>query len=269
MQNEQNGVKPYAWVQGEITLAGLDNRMINLLRAINDTGSINRAAKQVGLSYKGAWQIIERANNLSPKVLITTATGGSKGGGTSLTPAGRGLLELFTRLEEQHRQFLQQLNRNLGQDAEMSWLLKPLALKTSMINQLYGIVESIRPGAINAEVLVVLKGDEKIRISLALSELDSLAVAKGSHVLLLINSAEISIMTEPMADGSLTGNRLTGKVMRIHGDGVDCEVVSRLNGHGSLVATITQVSAETLRLKPGMSVDYLFNGNAVILAAPG
>ena len=81
------------WVEGELRLAGtLDSRIIGLLKAIDQSGSINQAAKQAGLSYKGAWQMIERANNLAPKVLITTATGGSKGGGTCLTGAGQSLL---------------------------------------------------------------------------------------------------------------------------------------------------------------------------------
>jgi len=86
-----------AWVDGELRLVGLDSRMIGLLRAIDQSGSINQAAKQMGLSYKGAWQIIERANNGAPKTLVSTATGGSKGGGTCLTEAGRSLLALFTR----------------------------------------------------------------------------------------------------------------------------------------------------------------------------
>ena len=82
------------WVEGELRLVGaLNSRMIGLLRAIDQSGSINQAAKQTGLSYKGAWQMIERANNLAPKVLITTATGGSKGGGTCLTAAGQSLLQ--------------------------------------------------------------------------------------------------------------------------------------------------------------------------------
>jgi len=56
------------WVEGELRLVGgLDSRMIGLLRAIGQSGSINQAAKQIGLSYKGAWQMIERANNLAPK----------------------------------------------------------------------------------------------------------------------------------------------------------------------------------------------------------
>ena len=43
------------WVEGELNLAGtLDSRMIGLLRAIDQSGSINQAAKQMGLSYKGA-----------------------------------------------------------------------------------------------------------------------------------------------------------------------------------------------------------------------
>ncbi|MGZ5526546.1 MAG: winged helix-turn-helix domain-containing protein, partial [Methylomonas sp.] len=128
------------WVNGELRLAGLDSRMIGLLRAIDQSGSINQAAKQVGLSYKGAWQIIERANNGSPKTLVSTATGGSKGGGTSLTEAGHSLLELFTNLEQQHRQFLEQLNRNLADDPDTVLLLQRLVVKTSARNQIFGII---------------------------------------------------------------------------------------------------------------------------------
>src|SRR5512137_1966903 len=122
---------PTSWVDGELRLAGLDSRMIGLLRSIDQSGSINQAAKQTGLSYKGAWQMIERANNLAPKVLITTATGGSKGGGTCLTAAGKSLLQLFTRLEHQHRQFLQELNQSLADDPDIQMLLKRQVIKTT------------------------------------------------------------------------------------------------------------------------------------------
>ena len=111
--------------------------MIGLLRAIDQSGSINQAAKQVGLSYKGAWQIIERANNGAPKTLVSTATGGSKGGGTCLTEAGRSLLALFTRLEQQHQQFLDQLNRSLADDPDTVLLLQRLVVKTSARNQTF------------------------------------------------------------------------------------------------------------------------------------
>ncbi|MDD1624725.1 MAG: TOBE domain-containing protein [Methylococcaceae bacterium] len=256
------------WVEGELRLAGtLDSRMIGLLRAIDQSGSINQAAKQTGLSYKGAWQMIERANNLAPKVLITTATGGSKGGGTCLTTAGQSLLQLFTRLEQQHRQFLQQLNQNLADDPDVRMLLKRLVIKTSATNQLFGTITAFQTGAVNAEVLVELKGGEQIVASLALTELKRLELSIGSDVLLLINDPEIIVITDLGNYPLSARNCLRGTVIRVQYDGVDSEIVINLPSGDSLVATISQVSALALGLNPGISAYAVFKSNAVILGA--
>ena len=254
------------WVEGELRLAGaLDSRMIELLRAIEQSGSINQATKQVGLSYKGAWQMIERANNLAPKVLITTTTGGSKGGGTRLTAAGLSLLKLFTRLELQHRQFLQELNQDLADDPDMLMLLKRLVIKTSATNQLFGIITSIQTGAVNAEVSVELKGGEEIVATLTLSELKLLGLIIGSDVVLLINGPEIIILTDPGNLKLSARNCLCGAVIRVQYDGVDAEVVIQLPSGDSLVSTISQVSALSLGLIAGVSANAVFKSNAVII----
>ncbi|MDP3021377.1 MAG: TOBE domain-containing protein [Methylococcaceae bacterium] len=257
-----------SWVEGELRLAGmLDNRMITLLKAVNESGSINQAAKQVGLSYKGAWQIIERANNLVPKVLISTATGGSKGGGTSLTAAGQALLSLFIRLEHQHRQFLQKINQGLADDPEMLLLLKPLTIKTSATNQLFGTITAIKAGAVNAEVFIELKGGERIVASQTLAMLESLELAVGGDVLLLINASEIRVVTAPDHHSFSARNCISGKVIRVRQDAVESEIVIQLSGGDSLAATITQTSAEALGLSSGVSVHGVFKSNAVIIAA--
>lgn len=254
------------WVDGELRLAGtLDSRMIGLLRAIEQSGSINQAAKQTGLSYKGAWQMIERANNLAPKVLISTATGGSKGGGTCLTAAGQSLLQLFTRLELQHRQFLQQLNQSLADDPDMQMLLKRQVIKTTATNQLFGTITAIQTGAVNAEVSVELKGGEQIVASLTLTELKLLELSIGSDVLLLINDPEIIVITDLGNYPLSARNCLRGTVIRVQYDGVDSEVVIQLPSGDSLVATISQVSALALGLNPGISAYAVFKSNAVIL----
>jgi molybdate transport system regulatory protein len=254
------------WVDGELRLAGaLDSRMIELLRAIEQSGSINQATKQVGLSYKGAWQMIERANNLAPKVLITTTTGGNKGGGTRLTAAGLSLLKLFTRLELQHRQFLQQLNQDLADDPDMLMLLKRLVIKTSATNQLFGIITSIQTGAVNAEVSVELKGGEQIVASLAVTELKRLKLRIGNDVVLLINGPEIIIITDPGNSTLSARNSLRGTVIRVQYDGVDAEVVIQLPCGDSLVAMISQISALALGLIPGISASAIFKSNAVLL----
>ncbi len=264
MLKKANDANP-AWVEADLRLAGsLDSRMIGLLRAIDEIGSINQAAKQVGLSYKGAWQIIERANNLSPKVLISTATGGSKGGGTCLTTAGRALLALFTRIEQQHQAFLHHLNQSLSADPNMMLLLRPLSIKTSATNQLFGTITAIRPGAVNAEVFVSLKGGEQIVASVAITTLNTLNLSAGGDVLLLINASEINVVIDPAYLLSAS-NCLFGTVINVQNDGVDSEVMLQLTGGDSLVTTITQVSAESLGLRQGISVSAVFKSNAVIL----
>lgn len=257
----------YRWVTGQLRLAGmLDTRMLSLLRAIEASGSINQAAKLAGLSYKGAWQIIERANNMAPKVLISTATGGSKGGGTRLTAAGQALLNLFTQLEQQHQAFLAELNRKLSDDPDMMLLLKPLAIKTCATNQLFGTVTEIVIGAVNAEVHVALKGGDRVVASLTLEEWRTLALGVDAEVLVLVNASEILLAVDTLTPLSAR-NQLNGQVIRILQDGVDAEVILRLPGGDTLSASITLASLRNLDLKKNATCHALFKSNALILAA--
>ncbi len=255
-----------SWIKGELRLADMmDSRMIGLLRAIDQSGSINQAAKQVGLSYKGAWQIIERANNGSPKTLVSTATGGSKGGGTCLTEAGRSLLALFTDLEQQHRQFLDQLNRSLAEDTDTVLLLQRLVVKTSARNQIFGSVAAIHAGAVNAEVVVTLKGGDRVITGITLSSLNELGLQVGSDAVLLINSADITLTADSGSNRFTARNCLSGKVIRVQQDEVNAEVIILLPGGETLVAMITQQSAQNLAIAPGMPVSAMFKSNAVVL----
>jgi len=265
MTDSSNHTISTSWVDGELRLAGLDRRMIGLLRAIDQSGSINQAAKQVGLSYKGAWQIIERANNGSPKTLVSTATGGSKGGGTCLTEAGRSLLALFTDLERQHRQFFEQLNRNLTDDPDTVLLLQRLVVKTSARNQLFGTIVAINAGTVNAEIIVKLKGGEQVITSVTLASFNSLELQIGSDAVLLINSADITITIDKDFKRFSARNCLSCKVIRVQQDEINAEVIVLLPGGETLVAMITQQSAQNLALIPGMSVWMVFKSNAPVL----
>jgi len=68
------------------------NQQIDLLLAIKDGGSITAAAKEVGISYKTAWDRIDAMNNLADKALVSRSAGGKKGGGTQLTQFGEDIL---------------------------------------------------------------------------------------------------------------------------------------------------------------------------------
>jgi len=254
------------WIEGELRLAGmLDKRMIALLQAIEESGSINQAAKQSGLSYKGAWQMLERLNNGAPQALLTTAIGGSKGGGTSLTAAGHAMLALFTRLERQHSEFIAELNRRLTDDPDTILFLQRLTVKTSTRNQLFGSVTSIGRAEEDAQVTVRLQGGGQIFVSMGTAALTELSVDVGADAVLMINSADILLSIEAGPPRSSARNCLFGNVMRIRHDVVDSEVIILLPGGEILAAMVTQQSLQDLALVPGMPVWALFKANAPIL----
>lgn len=267
MPKSKNSSPPdIQWVEGELRLAGtLDKRMMGLLKAIEQSGSLNQAAKHMGLSYKGAWQMIERANNLAPKALIATATGGSKGGGTNLTAAGRSLLALFTRLEQQHSLFLQELNRSLADDPEVMLLLQRQVVKTSARNQLFGKITAIQAGAVYAEVFVTLKGGEQVVAGVTLPALGELAV--GGDAVLLINAPEIILVDAEHQAKLSARNRLLGRVIRIQHGEVESEVIIQLPSGETLAAMLTRQSAETLAIQRDSKVCAAFKSNAAILGA--
>jgi molybdate transport system regulatory protein len=71
-----------------------------LLEHIAAEGSISRAAKAMDMSYSRAWQLVEAMNEAFRKPLVEASTGGRKGGGAVLTPAGREVLEIFRKMEK-------------------------------------------------------------------------------------------------------------------------------------------------------------------------
>lgn len=73
---------------------------IALLEAIDQTGSITAAAKQLDMSYRRAWLLLDELNRSLRVPAVDSAKGGSAGGGSALTDSGRVLIALYRRIEE-------------------------------------------------------------------------------------------------------------------------------------------------------------------------
>ncbi len=268
LSDTQKKISPPTWLEAELRLAGvIDNRLIHLLKAIDSCGSLNQAAKQVGLSYKGAWQILEKANNSAPQTLVMTITGGNRGGGSQLTDAGHKLLQLFSDLKQQHALFLSQLNHNLMENPETVLLLQRLVIKSSARNQLFGQVIALQAGSVYGEVMVVLKGGEQIVITVEMETLAQLGLKLGVETVLLINSVDITVVTELDTLQFSARNRLYGKVIRVQQGTVSSEVLVLLPSGEVVAAMITEQSSESLALATTTPVWMLFKSNAVILGS--
>lgn len=71
-----------------------------LLRHIAATGSIRTAARELGMSYNRAWQLVAAMNSLFRGPLVARVRGGGTGGGAALTPLGEEVLVRYSRMEE-------------------------------------------------------------------------------------------------------------------------------------------------------------------------
>lgn len=66
-----------------------------LLRRVDETGSLSAAYKAMGMSSSKAWKILHRAEADLGFALVRGTAGGRSGGGTVLTAEGRELLERY------------------------------------------------------------------------------------------------------------------------------------------------------------------------------
>jgi len=72
-----------------------------LLESIRDTGSISAAAREMGMSYKRAWVLLDSMNQAFTEPVVKAAPGGPGGGGAILTPFGAEVLECYRRIDQQ------------------------------------------------------------------------------------------------------------------------------------------------------------------------
>jgi molybdate transport system regulatory protein len=71
-----------------------------LIAYIDATGSISAAAREMGMSYRRAWQLVEAINQSFAEPVVITATGGKRGGGALVTAFGRDLVAQFRAMED-------------------------------------------------------------------------------------------------------------------------------------------------------------------------
>ena len=71
-----------------------------LLQLIIEKGSISRAAKEMGMSYKKAWAMVEGLNAQAKEPYVVAHKGGQKGGGTEVTVHGRLMLSAYKKLND-------------------------------------------------------------------------------------------------------------------------------------------------------------------------
>ena len=248
-------------------LGGADR--VALLAAIGEHGSITRAAKAVGMSYKGAWDAIDNMNNMAGVALVERLAGGKGGGGTRLTPRGAQLVDNFRRIEHEHRTFIEHLSRQSHVLADDFRLIQAMKMKTSARNQFSGTVSAIRRGAVNDEVTLDIVGGQRLVAIITRDSTDSLGLTVSSAAFALVKASSVISATGVEGARLSARNQLTGVVTRLVAGEVNADVSITLPGGGVLGASLSMEGGAMLGLKEGMTVTALFKASSVIVGVPG
>ncbi len=82
---------------------------MDLLKTVHETGSILQAAKRTGIQYKRAWVLLHDAEQRLGAKLLLSDRGGAGGGGTSITPLAKALLNIWEKSEKDFNRMLDRL----------------------------------------------------------------------------------------------------------------------------------------------------------------
>lgn len=95
----QYKIKSKIWLEidGKILLG--EGRM-KLLKTIEETGSLSKSAKKLGMSYKKAWNLIDSVNKCAAEPMVVKSIGGVGGGGTRLTLYGKKMVSTFEKINQ-------------------------------------------------------------------------------------------------------------------------------------------------------------------------
>ena len=252
----------------DLKIAGrLDARFFALLQALQDTGSINRAARTAGLSYKGAWLVLEQACNLANEPLLETATGGAGGGGTRLTEAALGLLRAWHDLQAEHRAFVRAQETRLAQLPALHGLIRRMSMKTTARNQFAGTVTGVELGPVSAQVTIAVASGLEITATMTSSAAKRLKLKKGKEALALIKASAVVLVTDFAGWQLSARNQLEGTVSRIERGAVSSLVILTLPGGAAMTASVTNEGVEALGLKVGTAATAVFKAYSVLVAA--
>ncbi len=105
---------------------------IALLEAIRDHRSISAAARQLDMSYRRAWMLLDALNQSFKTPVVTTATGGKRGGGAELSPAGEQIIGTTGNLRKPRKLPLPRISRRCS-----SWWGASNAVRAAGMRQGY------------------------------------------------------------------------------------------------------------------------------------
>lgn len=238
-------------------------KRISLLHAIEAQGSISKAAKEVPMSYKSAWEAVDMMNSLSPEPIVCRETGGKDGGGTTITTYGKQLLENYAVLKREHTHFLKRLSELTDIQSGAFKTIERLSLQISARNQMRAKVVSVACEYLNAKINLELKSGKVLVAVITKEAVENLNIEKDQYVTVIFKSS--AVLLSEVSDATLEDNRLEGIVEKIDADIENAKVLIDIGSHDKIVSVISKEILENIKLKEGYPVRIGIEANNIMV----
>jgi molybdate transport system regulatory protein len=243
-------------------LVGRDR--IRLLEAVVEHGSITKAAKVTGFSYKTAWEAVDAINNLLPTPAFITRAGGRVGGSAEVTEEGRRLIATFHRLEDRLTSISSMIAEE-GLDGIEDALHWTTGFKISTRNVFRTEVTQVRRWPVDVEIALKVSEENSIHAIVTNGATEELGLVPGRRVLALVKASFIHLV--PLAQASsVRRNLFRGVVKRRVDAELNSEVLLDIGNGKTMVAVVPRHRVEDLGIAEEAEAAATFDPNHVILA---
>ncbi len=106
-------IKTKTWMENEKKELLFGKGKTEVLIEIERTGSISKAAENLGMNYKKAWSHIKLLQNNLDDILVETQSGGGKNSGTTLTPLALEYIQKYKQLQKDIEEYANQRFKEL------------------------------------------------------------------------------------------------------------------------------------------------------------
>lgn len=173
------------------------DKRIDILRRVEQFGSISQAAKSAGVSYKAAWQALETLGTLAGEPVVEKAVGGADGGGAKVTPSGKAVLEAAAALTKIRSQVIKDIAAG---GASKLAALASASLRMSVRNTIPCTVTKMRGGLSKVKLTLQVCYGNTLRASITAESAQLLDIEEGLSVLALFKATAADV-TETAPEG--------------------------------------------------------------------
>lgn len=231
---------------------------VELLKNIKETGSISKAAKVMGMSYKAAWDSVDVMNKITGQSLVSRVSGGKNGGGSVLTDAGIKFIEQYDKYEKLFEELLLLIDEN----SDIDHIKNNLNLKTSADNSFAATVKSISEGAVYS-IVELSASSFTIYASISKSSVEKMQLQVNDKVEALIKSNDLVLSMDTL--NLSCRNKFAGTVSAVKKGAVNSEVYINIEDNHKLCVMVTNDSVSSLNIDYGSHVYAYCKASSVLL----